>query len=315
MNPRRTGHLPDHPEVVRRRVGLHVAPFFGAMMALASSLPMSTSNRANIDPAKGGPGILDQHDTGSCEGHAHASGATIFLVGQGQSRGLISPVQLYLGALYVDRTLNPDGTLSTPTDTGTMPSSIVKAWQNYGALLAKDDPQYPARSTSLYKTPSDPNSPLLLPPPERLYADGAYRFEGAYFLASQGAQRLLDTLTALAAGRPVSDAIPASGDKFQGYTGGVLGALDGPVDHANLIVDYAFGGTTEQWTQFTTRLAQGTVDSTLVRLLVFTCDNSWGEQWGIGDTVANVAGGLYQADVDYFNQAEDLCVLDLSAAA
>ena len=32
------------------------------------------------------------------------------------------------------------------------------------------------------------------------------------------------------------------------------------------------------------------------------------------DKVSGMPGGMYRANISYFNQAEDLCVLDLSAA-
>jgi hypothetical protein len=313
----RTGHIADHEAVAARRAGLHLHPLFGAMMAAASVLPMATTNRAKLSVAEGGPGILNQHDTGSCEGHAHASGATLLLAVQGHSRGLISPCPLYLGALRFDQTLQPDGTLTTATDTGTMPSSILQAWATFGAQLAKDDPQYPASSQTLLSVPSDPNSPVILPPPERLYAASPYRYKGAYFVTAQGPQRLLQALTALASGKPISDAIPASGQDFQGYAGGILGALSGPIDHANVIVDYEWTGSSADWSTFIVALQQGntTQAAHMASALLFVCVNSWGEGWGEGDGVSTVAGGTYRANVSYFTQAVDLCVLDLSEAA
>jgi hypothetical protein len=310
------GHIPDHPEVVKRRTGLHLHPKFASIMARASSLPMATTNRAKLSTAAGGPGMLNQGSTGSCEGHAHASGATLFLANQGKSVGLISPVALYLGALMIDRTVS-GGALSVVTDAGTMPSSIVSAWQTFGSRLATSDPQYPADPSTLYVTPSDPNSPLVLPSLEALYADSPYRFGGAYFLtgASTSPAYLLAALSVLASGRTLTDAIPASGTAFQNYSGGVLGALDGPTDHANQIHDYGFSGTAAQWASFTTALQQGdtaTVNS-LSSMLLFFCCNSWGLAWGAPDAVSGMTGGMYQANIDYFQQAQDVLVLDISA--
>jgi hypothetical protein len=312
------GHIADHPEVVRRRAGLHLHPLFGAI--LATVLPLATTNRVNMPPAKGGPGILNQTDVGGCEGCAHAGGGTLWLAGQGKSKGLISNVALYLGALMFDQTLNPDGTLSTITDTGTQPSSVLSGWQTFGARLAANDPQYPMNSSTLYKTPGDANSPLILPAVDSgLYADSPYRFNGAYFITATGPARLLQLLTVLASGRPVSDAIPASGQQFQSYTGGILGALEGPVDHANYIVDYEWTGTPTDWVSFVVAIQQNDVATTarLAVNLVFHCVNSWGDNtgWGEADAVSTMIGGTYRANIDYINQAEDLCVLDLSAAA
>lgn len=281
-----------------------------------AALPLATTNRAKMSPSFGGPGILNQQDTGSCEGHAHASGGTLFLACQGKSPGLIDPTQLYLGALLVDRSVNPDGTLSTVTDAGTTPGAIVSAWQTFGARLAAGDPQYPASSATLYVTPSDPNSPLILPTPETLYAGSPYRFVGAYFIATASPSALLQALSVLASGRPITDAIPASGSQFQQYTGGVLGALSGPTDHANLIVDYEWTGAAGDWATFLAALGQGstTAISALSSWLVLHCVNSWGP-WGESDAVSGMAYGMYRANIDYFNQAEDLCVLDLTAAS
>ena len=311
------GHLPDHPEVAKRRLGMHLHPLFGALMAASSVLPMATTNRAKMSPSLGGPGILDQHDMGSCEGHANGGGGTLNLANEGKSKGLISPTSLYLGALLIDRGLNPDGTLTTVTDTGTMPSSIVTAWQTFGAMLAASDDQYPAQSSTLYVTPSDPNSALILPPPEKLYVDSPYRYNGSYFITAQGTARLLQALAALASGKTISDAIPASQSDFQGYTGGVLGALQGPTDHANYIADYEWLGGAANWALLLTALQQGntTQAAALAVNLIFHCTNSWSETWGEADPVAQVNGGMYRANTAYFDQAEDLCVLDISSVA
>lgn len=317
MTPRKTGHLPDHPAVVARRASMHLHAAFGLMMAATSALPMATSNRRMMPAVKGGPGILDQMDTSACEGHANGSGGTLFLALGGLSKGLISPTSLYLGALIIDRTVNPDGTLSTVFDSGTMPSSIQGAWQTFGARLAAGDPQFPAHSSTLYQTPSNPNSPLILPTIDGgLRADSPYRYKGSYFINAQGPARVLQALATLASGRPISNAIPASGSQFQEYKGGILGALSGPIDHANLIVDYEWMGSSSDWAAFLSALQQGatTTVNSLGKYLILICVNSWGYAWGESDTVSTMAGGMYRANIQYFNQCEDACVLDLQAA-
>lgn len=317
MTLRARGHIADHPEVVKKRAPLHHHPLFGTI--ITTVLPLATTNRAFMAPAKGGPGIINQHAVGGCEGCANGGAATLRMAILGKSKGLISPTQLYLGALMFDQTLNPDGTLSMVTDTGTQPSSIYTAFLTFGARLAATDPQYPMDVSTLYKTPSDSNSALILPTVDSgLYADSPYRFNGAYFIMATGPARLLQLLTVLASGRPVSDAIPASGQQFQGYTGGILGALDGPVDHANYIVDYEWTGSAQDWVSLVIALQQNDVTTTarLAVNLVFHCNNSWGDDgWGEADTVSTMIGGTYRANIDYVNQAEDLCVVDLSAAA
>lgn len=311
MTLRPRGHIPDHPEVAKRRVGLHLHPARADMLAAAANLPMATTNRSKLQPAQGGPGNLDQKDLGACEGFAHASAGTLRLAIMGVSQGLISPIQLYLGALMIDSTSTP----AVAYDNGTMPSSIDSAWLRFGACLAKDDDQYPASQATLYVDPTNPNSNLKLPTIEKLFADSNFRYKGEYFITSLGPQRVLDALTVLASGRPITDAIPASGPEFQGYSGGVLGALSGPIDHANLIVDYTWAGTPADWASYTSSLRNGDVSAAkiLETYLMFHCVNSWG-MWGESDAVSSSSGGLYRADINYFTQAQDLSVIDILPA-
>ena len=129
MYPR--GHIPDHPAVVAARAGIHLHPKYAAIRA--TPLPLASTNRPTLLPSAGGPGILNQNDTGSCEGHAHASGVTLRLALAGTPLPeVVSPVGLYLGALLVDRTPNADGswTLGASDLTGltvTPPASFIAA--------------------------------------------------------------------------------------------------------------------------------------------------------------------------------------------
>lgn len=313
-----TGHKPDHPALVARRIGLLYHPEREKILGDVTSLPMATTNRSKLPTSQGGPGGLNQGDLGACEGFAHATTGTLRLAILGQSQGLISPIMLYLGALLMDRQLLPTGILSMVTDAGTMPSSIQAAWLTFGAQLAANDPNYPATRQTLYQNPTDDNSPLILPKMETLYAAGSYRYKGTYFITSSGPQRLLEALATLASGRPMTDAIAASGSGFQGYGGGIITGpqMTGPIDHANTILDYEWAGTPTDWSTFLTALSQGDT-STVSRLspnLVLHCINSWGAGWGEGDLVAQVTGGAYRADTTFFDAAEDLCVVDLQAA-
>lgn len=315
---RATGHVADHSEVARLRRGVHLHPNAAEFSTAAAALPMATANRTWWSPSVGGPGIQNQGQLGACEGFAHAAGGTLVLALRGQSPGLISGVALYLGALLVDRQTLLSGKLTVVTDTGTTPASINAAWDVFGAMLAKDDPQFPANRATLYVNPNDDNSPLFLPAPETLYQDGSYRFGGAYYIADASpASRLLRALSVLAAKLPITDAIPASGDFFQSYRGGIVGRLDGPTDHANLIVDYEWTGTPEDWATFQSALRNGdtTTITSLRPGLVLHCANSWGETgWGEADSLASSSGGWYRANTDYFDQTEDLSVLDIEPA-
>ena len=305
----RTGHIPDHPAVVAKRLGLPLFRKYGAMRA--GALPLATKNRAQLK------WMLNQQDTGSCEGHAHASAITLRLALAGTPLSeVISPVGLYYGALLVDCTPNPDGTLPQLFDTGTMPSSVLTAAQTWGSTGASAWGQYPASSTTMYQDPSNPQSPLIEPHPEQLFAESAFRMNGAYFVQTAGLQKVVDILTALAAGYPVSDAIPASGSTFQGYTGGVLTAeeMTGDVDHANYIVDYEWTGTQDQ---FTSWLGGA---SGLDQYLIGHGVNSWGGvgcpfggDWGEVDSL-NSLGGQYRFDRTFFDMVQDACIHDVVKA-
>jgi hypothetical protein len=276
-----TGHRPDPPEVVARRPKLHLHPRIGAIRA--TPIPLKTNNRAKLDSSVGGPGILDQGQTSSCEGHAHASAITLYFACLGKPIPLVSPVGLYQGALLLQRQPNTDGTLPPLSDDGTEPSLIIQAMSEFGASSADTYGNYPA----------DPSTITSEPTLAQLEAEQNFVLNGAYFMASTGDDKVRDLMACLAAGEFVTDAIPASGPEFQGYSGGVLGALSGPIDHANLIVDYEWDG------------------SNLSSVIVY-CANSWGMQWGAA-LAPGISGGMYQANRAYVDQAADFCVMNLTA--
>ena len=173
---RKTGHINDAKAVVDARVGFHLHPEFGAMRA--GSLPTSSSNRQTLPAEKGGPGVLDQHDTSSCEGHAHASAITLRLALAGLALAeVVSPVGLYLGALMIDRVPNADGSLPALVDQGTMPSSIQQASQLWGSTGASKWGQYPASSATMYVDPASAatDQNLIAPKIEQLFAESSYR--------------------------------------------------------------------------------------------------------------------------------------------
>ena len=288
-----TGHINDAPAVVARRPKFHLHPRYATIKA--TPLPLSTNNRQFMPTSKGGPGIQNQNDLSACEGFAHSSGATLRMAIAGTPIALLSALGLYYGALLVDCEPNADGSLPPLLDSGTMPSSIVTAWNQWGATSATTWGQLPPSSSTVYKTPSDPNSPLILPKPEQLFAEQACKFGGAYFPSSVGDQRLFDIMACLAAGYPVSVAIAASGSVFQQYHGGVLGQLSGPIDHASLWVDYAWDGSN-------------------IQTITLIGANSWGEAWGESD-IGGISAGLYRGNYQFASQATDACVLEIAEAA
>ena len=74
MTLRSTGYIADPPDVARFRNGFHL---LAKRMGLSSSaLPTSTTNRQFLPTSKGGPGLLNQHQTSSCTGYASAGAGT-----------------------------------------------------------------------------------------------------------------------------------------------------------------------------------------------------------------------------------------------
>lgn len=226
----------------------------------------------------GGPGIQDQHQVGACEGYAHSSGVTLFCAAQKQPIKRVSPVQLYQCALMLQRPLNPDGTTIAPLqDTGTEPSVIQQVLATYGACSAE----------TWGGEPPTPDSIIIQPDLGQLEKAQTFLLVGMHLIQSTGDQYLRDLMTAWANGYPTTGAIAASSDTFNGYTGGVLSAMDDQIDHATLWI----GG---HW--------DGTNPSSLVGIGV----NSWGDgqegdpAWGESDAPGIVAG-MYRADASFFN--------------
>jgi hypothetical protein len=324
----RTGHIPDTAEAIAARKGLDQHPGFGARIRPAlgiGALPLRTNNAAKLPRAAGGPGLLNQTDCSGCEGHAHASGGTLFFACEGTPLpDVISPVGLYLGALMIDQQAqaNPDGSLPLLYDFGTMPESIQKAWAKYGATGAGAWGQMPAGTATLYQNPNDQaavnaDGPLIQPAPEQLASEFSVKFGGAYFIQTAGLQKVLQLLAALAAGYQVSDAIAASGPAFQGYTGGIITGVQmtGDIDHANLVIDYAWTGAAEQFTAW-----QGGA-SGLDQYLVGYGVNSWGGvgcpyggDWGEANPL-NGLGGQYRFDRTFVDNLQSPLVLDLQRSA
>ena len=295
MTDRKRGHLEDHPAVVLSRAGLHLFPGYAAMRAAA--LPLSTNNRAKLPTSQGGPGIPDQDGVGGCEGMGHRTGIGLRLAVAGTPIAPLSGAGLYLGALLVTRPMRPDGTRDLLQDTGTMPSAILQALQLFGGC-SEDDWGQPMTQTAMYVTPGDPSgAPALLEPrPEQLFRESLFRLKGAYFVQTTGDQKVLDIMAALAYGRPVTIAIPASGPTFQAYRGGILRAKDltGPIDHCNCLVDYTWNGTD-------------------LSSAIFYDANSWSESWGESD-VPELAGGLARFDRTVIDQLSSPAVLDVVRA-
>jgi hypothetical protein len=272
---RRTGHIPDPPDVVARRKGFHLLKAKRGIGA--APRPLSTNNRAWLDPSVGGPGVLDQSDTSSCEGHAHAAAITLEFAARGTPIPLVSPICLYTGARVISRGINADGTLPALVDEGTEPGLVVAWMQSEGACSAATWGDYPASSATINDEPT----------PQRLFATADFKLNGAYFLQSSGDQYILDLIDALAAKKIITTAIAASSSTFQNYSGGVLGPLDDAVDHASQIIDLL------SW------------DGINASSAVFLGANTWSSGWG--------ESGLYRFNADFARKySSATAVLDLS---
>ncbi len=277
-----TGHKPDPESVRQRRAGFHLLKSKRTLGALP--LPPKTNNRQFLLPSLGGPGILDQHDTSSCEGHAHASGITLRFAIARKPIALVSPVGIYDVARMISRIPNADGTLPILSDDGTEPNLVISGLGEWGCCSAASWGNYPASSVNINDEPSV----------QQLEATSEFELQGAYAMQSSGDQFVRDLMTAMASGFPVSSAIAASSNAFQSYSGGVLGPLDDQVDHASLWVDF------ENW------------DGSDLSKVTFVGCNSWSPAWGWSD-IDGISGGLYQFNADFARKyCQDAYVLDVS---
>ncbi len=246
----------------------------------------------------------------NCEAHAHAAAITLYFAVLGKPLPeLLSPVGIAYGMYTIDRPPPaPDGTLVPLFDVGSMPSSVLSALGRWGGCGASVWGQYPASSATMY-VPGTTDAELIEPAPEKFKAESPIRVDGAFFVQSSGLQRRIDIMSALAVGRPVSMAIPASGATFQAYRGGILRAVDltGDVDHANYLLDYEWSGTQAELTSW----LQGAPG--LDNKLSFWNGNSWGEDgFGTSD-VPGIRGGLWQCDVTALDSSiQDACVLAIT---
>jgi hypothetical protein len=268
----RTGYRPDPPGVRARRAGFHLLKARHGLGA--SALPPSVDWRAQV---LAGPGILDQGQTGSCTGHAVAGAITTRFFLQSIPIALVSPVGCYTVGRAIDRQPNADGSLPPLTDDGAEPSQVVRGISEWGVCSASTWGNYPADPATINEEPTF----------AELEAASEFELVGAYFLQSQGDAFVLDLMTALAAGFPVTHALCASDPAFNNYTGGVLGAMSGSLDHYNFIAGYEWDGRDP-------------------RSIVILAANSWSPEWG--------EQGFYRADRAFVDQIQDCAAFDVMAA-
>jgi hypothetical protein len=312
--PRKTGHIPDPPAIVSRRNGFHL---YRARARLgAAALPLLTTNRAWLPADKGGPGILQQAQTSSCTGHASAgAGTSRFSIAQ-TPVALLSPIQPYWGGITIDRGAGaiPGVPMPVLVDNGAEPSQVVRAVMEDGWVKATTWGNFPADPATITKEGLVPTLDLA----------AEFELQGAYFLPDAPGARILDLLTALAAGEPVTQSVQGGCAAFQNYTGGVLTAatLTGDLDHYTYAIDYAFSGTPAEWATFTSALAAGdaTAYTALLHFLSIYHVNSWGEDpenggWGEADAVSGLKGGFYRSDGTAIVTMADFAVWDVTPSA
>jgi hypothetical protein len=273
-----TGHRPAPPEVVARRKGFHL---LHQKRSLGSVSLATSYDYSAVVISNDGPGILDQGQTGSCEGHGHAGGITTNFAIKGSPIKLVSPIGIYAVARCIGRKPDASGHLPPLTDDGTESDLAIAGIEEWGVCSADSWGDFPANPATINDEPTM----------AQLERASDFRLNGAYFLTSDPSsdQYVIDIMTALAAGYTVAFALPASGPEFQGYTGGVLSSLSGPVDHENYLVGCSVPSA-------------GAYSQATVRGV-----NSWNKGWG--------EGGFYSLGRLALAQTQDACVLDLSPAA
>lgn len=255
MRPR--GLILDHPEVVKRRCG------FGRMRRRLSAVAAPASvDLSSFVLGSGGPGIPNQGQYGDCVGWSTRGFINTRLAIMGTPVAPLSAYCIYRVARMIDRG-GPTGAL---TDSGTTPGSADSAVSNWGTV---SDATWGADNDTTLNVDADLS---------QLEEASDFTVNGVYYLTDTSTL-VADMQTALAGGFPIRYSLPASGNAFQSYTGGVMTSLDGPIDHENYIVGY--DGSS------------------------FLCVNSWGTSWG--------ASGFYRIAYSVLSQCADFAVGDVVA--
>lgn len=305
---RKRGYFADPASRVAQRDTEAIHRFLAPRL-LGATYTTATSNRPFVSTSKGGPGILDQDikgATGSCTGHGSAGAATARFAISGNPVALLSPIQLYGVGRSID---NPpvNGVYPPLVDQGAQPNQVVRGAMTFGIASAASYGNYPA----------DPATINDFPTPAQLEAAGEFLLTGAYFLDdnTDPSSRILGFIKALTAGYPVTNSVQASGDAFQGYSGGVLTSaqLTGDLDHYTYAIDYAWTGSSADWQSFLSALTTGSTSiwQPMLSQLVGFFVNSWNVTWGWSD-VSGLAGGFYQADGTAVAGMADMCVWNVT---
>lgn len=224
---------------------------------------------ASVDLSRFAPAVMDQGQTGSCEGHSTAGAIFTTLAAQGKPLPWVpSPAGIYTLARCIDRGASLDAPLQ---DVGTETPSVIHAIAEYG-IRPIGELQF-GRYSDVSEAPALLNAEPQL---DELEADAKTLAIGAYRITSAGSARETDVKLALAAGFAVR--IDSFVDTaFENWSAG-----DAPFGvpnesdpngggHALYILGY-------------------TPDYYIVR-------NSWGQSWGNQGNIQVSHAFVQQADV------------------
>ncbi len=236
---RGTGYIAD--PAGHRRV-----PFRHLAARLGSTIPQSASLESFL------PRVMDQGQSSACCGHATSAAVYAAFGAAGHELAFVpSPAGIYTVGRAIDRFSRLDGTLAPLADVGAQPNQVMRGISEYGIR--------PMRPVADRYSDADTATITDEPTLADLETDATEIVVGEYGLYSTGAALSDEVALALANGLPVTCAIQADGDAFQGYSGGVLGPLGTGLDH--YVTLYGFEGPTG---------ARG-----------FSVRNSWSEGWGL----------------------------------
>jgi len=276
--PNGYGHVSDpvdHKKTSFRVMRMKLATVFAALATLPQTIDFKPFVVGN-----GGPGIINQKATSSCTGHATGGSVTTRMAIVGAPVELVSPIGSYALSRALDRIPNADGSLPPLTDDGAMPNQNMRALVEFGCPPASVWGNYPADPATINDEPTI----------KELEAASAFEMTGFYAIDSTGDQKILDIMTALAAGFPVCFAVQVDSD-FENYVSGVVGAPN-PNDilggHYIYAVGYSYDGKDPK-----------SIEVTFV--------NSWDTTWG--------EGGFGRGNADFIAGMSDLYVMDVHAKA
>jgi len=302
-----TGYRPDPSHVVAARDPGAFARFTAPRLVGVGTYPMATRNRDSIPLSKGGPGIWNQVSLSGCTGMASGGAGTArFAIAGTPLPEALSPIGPYKLGRGIDRTPNDDGTYPALVDEGAEPTQVIRAAMTFGMASLSGWGEFP---------PANPATINVEATAAQLEAAGEFVLGGAYFLPNDDTgARILGIIRACTLGEPLTGSIAASGNAFEGYSGGILTAsqLTGPLDHYTYTIDHAWTGSSADWATFVSALQNGDTSIWTPMLPSFTTFdvNSWDVSWGWSD-VAGLSGGFYQIDGSAIAQRSDQAVWEI----